>query len=151
VQPSRNQWWWREAHLKQALKGNRSLDHFFYWKLRGRKSPDATKWTPAQRRTIETALWLYELDARISRKYLFGKPVHALNAKQLASVIDFTPPTKVPAQAAKPDSRRRPFSWVWIEYFDKRNALKKTAKLTRAEMNGIIAAMKFCLEHFTHG
>ena len=147
VPPSRQHWWWREARLKRALKENPRLDQLFYWKLKGRKSPDGKKWTAEQRLSIETALWLYELDARISHKYLFGLPAHQLTARQLASVVSFAPFSPAQAAALKAGGPRRRFSWAWIEYFDKRGA-KKAPKLTRAELNGIIAAMKFCLEYF---
>jgi hypothetical protein len=150
VPPCREYWWWRENRLKGALNGNRQLDHFFYWKVKGRKSPDGTKWTSAQRRAIETAVWLYELDARISRKYLFGKPAHLLTPEHLTSAIAAAQPMHVSSQKVKTGQRRKPFAWAWIEYFDKRND-KKEPKLTRAELNGIIAAMKYCLEYFLHG
>jgi hypothetical protein len=146
VRPSRQHWWWRATSLKRALKENRRLDQLLYWKVKGRRSPEEKKWTAEERRSLETALWLYELDARISHKYLFGQPVHLLTARQLTSVISFAPLHAAPA--AK--SGRRPyFSWAWIEYFDKRGT-QKAPKLTRAELNGIIAAMKFCLECFVH-
>ena len=150
MQPSREHWWWRENRLKRALDGNRQLDHFFYWKVKGRKSPDGAKWTPAQRRGIETVLWLYELDARISHKYLFGKPAHLLAPEHLSSVVAFARPMHAFSPTLKADERRRPFAWAWIEYLDKRND-KKAPKLTRAEVNGIIAAMKYCLEYFLRG
>jgi hypothetical protein len=149
VPPSRDHWWWRENRLKRALNGNPSLDHFFYWKVKGRKSPQGKHWTPAQRRGIETALWLYELDARISRKYLFGQPAHLLPPKPLSAVVEIAGWTNEPSLALKTRQRRRPFAWAWIESLDKRNN-KKAPNLTRAELNGIIAAMKYCLEYFLH-
>ena len=147
IAPSREHWWWRENRLNRALNENPQLDHFFFWRMKGRKAPAGVKWTPAQRREIETALWLYELDARISRKYLLGKPAHLLGPAHLSSVIAVARPTSASAPMV---GRRRPFSWAWIEYLDKRND-KKAPKLTRAEMDGIIAAMKYCLEYFLHG
>jgi hypothetical protein len=149
VRPGGQHWWWRKNRLKRALKENRRLDQLFFWKVKGRKSPDGAKWTAEQRRSIETALWLYELDARISHKYLFGRPAHLLTARQLASVVSFASLDPAQAPALKPGGRRRKFAWAWIEYFDKRGD-QKAPKLTRAELNGIIAAMKFCLECFVH-
>lgn len=147
MRPSRQHWWWRENRLDRALNGNRQLDHFFYWKVRGRPSPLGTKWTPAQRREIETGLWLYEFDARISQKYLFGKPAHLLAPERLSSVVAFVHPMSASSPTSKTGDRRRPFSWAWIEYYDKRND-KKASTLTHAELNGIIAAMKYCLKYF---
>jgi hypothetical protein len=149
VPPGRDHWWWRESRLKRALKENRRLDQLLYWKVKGRKSPDGSKLTATQRRSIETALWLYELDARISHKYLFGQPAHLLSARQLSSVVSFAPLNPAQAPAPKKTGSRRRFSWAWIEHFDKRGD-KQAPKLTRAELNGIIAAMKFCLESFVH-
>lgn len=150
MKPSREQWWWRHANLKQALEANRAFDRFFHWKVAKRKNPDGVVLRPAQRRAAETALWLYELDARISQKYLFGKPAHRLNAKQLASVIEFALTTPEPDAAQKKTSTRPRPVWTWIEYFDRRNE-KKGVRLTRTQQDGIIAAMKFCFEHFTRG
>ena len=150
VQPGREHWWWRPSHLKRALNGNRQLDYFLHWKVKGRKNPEGKKWTPAQRQAIETALWVYELDARISHKFLFRKPAHLLAPDHLSSVVGIARTMSAPPPAPKAGRRRRPFAWTWIEYFDKRDE-KKSAKLTRAELNGIIAAMKYCLEYFIHG
>ena len=147
IPPSQARWWWREDRLKRALGENPHLDHFFYWKVKGRKCPAGTIWTPAQRRSIETGLWLYELDARISRKFLFGQPAHLLPAEHLNSVVEFVRPTSATAQPLPSAGKRRPFSWAWIEYLDKRNDRKA---LTRTELDGIIAAMKYCLEYFLH-
>ena len=147
VPPSRTHWWWRKTRLKRALKDNRQLDHFFYWKAKGRKSPDGKKWTPAQRRGIEIALWLYELDARISGKYLFGQPAYLLPPAQLSSVVSLGRSAGAPTPQLESGGVRRSFKWTWIEYFDKRNETK-ASKLTRAELNGIIAAMKYCLAYF---
>jgi hypothetical protein len=149
MRPCPEHWWWRKSRLKRALDANPALDHFLHWKLKGRRSPDGIRWPAAQRREIEVALWLYELDARISSKYLFKKPAHLLTARQLASVVTFALPTNEPAEAGKKKRARR-FEWAWVEYFDRRTA-KKSARLTRAQLNGIIAAMKFCLEHFSRG
>lgn len=148
--PSRDHWWWQKTRLKPALLENPELDHYFHWKVKGRKSPRGAKWTPAQRQAIETALWLYELDARISRKYLFGKPAHLLSPAHLSSVVAISRPMKLSSPAAKTDGSKGSFDWAWIEYFDKRND-KKAPKLTRDELNGIIAAMNYCLEYFLHG
>lgn len=148
MKPSREQWWWRPAALKRALKANPAFDRFFHWKVAGRKNPDGVALKPAQRRAAETALWLYELDARISRKYLFGKPAHRLKAKQLASVIEFALTAHEPDPAQKKSAKHRKPVWAWIEYFDVKNE-KKHVRLTRTQQDGIIAAMKFCLEHFT--
>lgn len=63
-------------------------------------------------------------------------------------MVSFAPSDSAHALAVKPATRRR-FAWAWIEHFDKRGE-KKAPKLTRAELNGIIAAMKFCLESFVH-
>ena len=147
MRPGREHWWWRENTLKRALNENRQLDHFFSWKAKGRSSPTGARWTPTQRREIETGLWLYELDARISRKYLFGRPAHLLAPERLSTVVAFAGPISGSAQTLKPSERRRPFSWAWIESYDKRNDTRGP-KLTRAELNGIIAAMKYCLAHF---
>ncbi len=147
MRPGREHWWWRENHLKHALKENPSLDQFFHWKVIGRASLNGAKWTHAQRRQIETGLWLYELDARISQKYLFEKPAHLLAPERLSSVVAFAGPISDVSPIAKPGGQRKPFSWAWIEACDKRNANKSTT-LTRAELNGIIAAMKYCLEYF---
>ena len=145
MRPSPEFWWWRKSRLKSTLNASPSLDHFFHWKVKGRRSPDGTKWTAARRREIELALWLYELDARVSHKYLFKKPAFLLTTKQLASVVTFALPPSEPAQTGK--KRPGKFEWAWLEYFDRRNA-KKSSRLTRAQLSGIIAAMKFCLEHF---
>jgi hypothetical protein len=150
VSPNREFWWWREDRLERALDENRQLDHFCYWKAKGRKSPDGKEWTLAQRLAIETAVWLYELDARITRKFLFGKPAHLLTPEQLSSVVAFARTMRVPSPIGKKLGKRRPFMWEWIEYFDKRND-KNASKLSSREVNGIIAAMKFCLEYFLHG
>ena len=150
VKPGRDHWWWRTNHLARALDKNRPLDHFFHWKVKGRKSPFGTKWTRAQQQEIETALWLYELDARISNKYLFGKPAHRLSRDELSSLVAIAPPSRAPSLAPKTGARRRPFAWVWIEYFDKRND-PRAPELTRAELNGIFAAMKHCMEYFLRG
>lgn len=147
LRPGRAHHWWRQASLVKALNRNAQLDHLLYWKVRGRKSPDGVVWSPQQRREIETGLWLYEFDARISRKYLFGKPAHLLPAERLASVVAFAEPVSGPAPVVPGDERSTSFSWRWIEAYDKRNA-KTSAKLTRAEEAGIISAMKFCLGHF---
>ena len=149
-QPGREHWWWRGNRLKRALNGNPQLDHFFYWKVKGRRSPDGTRWTPAQRRGIETVLWLYELDARVSHKYLLGNPAHLLAPEHLSSVVAFAQPMHAYSPKLKSGERHRPFAWVWIEYFDKRND-QKTPRLTRAELNGIIAGMKYCFEYFLRG
>lgn len=146
-QPGREHWWWQRSRLKGALNGNPQLDRLFYWKIKGRKSPDGTKWTTAQRRNIETALWLYELDARISRKYLFGKPAHLLSPGHLSSVVAFVRPANASSTTSGTRPRRSPFAWVWIEYLDKRNDAR-ASRLTRAEVAGVIAAMKYCLEYF---
>ena len=150
VQPGSDHWWWRPNRLRRALTENPRLDHFFYWKVKGRKSPDGTKWTPAQRRGIETVLWLYELEARISQKYLFGRPASLLAPEHVSSVVEFARPMNAAATAVNSDGKRRHFSWTWIEYFDQRNA-RRARKLKRAELNGIIAAMKFCMEYFLRG
>lgn len=147
LRPGRAQQWWRKENLAKALSGNPQLDRLFYWKVRGRKSPDGAVWTAQQRREIETGLWLYEFDARISQKYLFGRPAHLLPPERLSSVVAFAHPVSGAAAAYPADPRTQAFSWVWIEAYDKRSA-RKSAKLTRAEENGIIAAMKFCLGHF---
>lgn len=147
AQPGREHWWWRGSRLKDTLGGSPQLDRLFYWKIKGRKSPDGTKWTAAQRRNIEIALWLYELDARISRKYLFGDPAHLLSPEHLSSVVAFVRPTNASSPPLRTGKRRNPFAWVWIEYLDKRNAAK-ASRLTRTELAGIIAAMKYCLEYF---
>lgn len=147
LRPGRAQQWWRKENLAKALNGNPQLDRLFYWKVRGRKSPDGAIWTAQQRREIETGLWLYEFDARISQKYLFGKPAHLLPPERLSSVVAFAEPVSGAAVVYPADPRTQAFSWAWIEAYDKRSA-KKSAKLTRAEENGIIAAMKFCLGHF---
>ncbi len=149
VRPGRQHWWWRENRLKRVLQENRRLDHFFHWKVKGRKGPGGTKWTADQRRAIETALWLYELDARVSHKYLFRQPAHLLTARQLGSVISFAALSPAPTPAPKNAGKQRRFSWAWIEYFDQREETRNP-KLTRAELNGMIAAMKFCLESFVH-
>lgn len=150
VKPGRDHWWWRPAALRRALARNPRLDHFFYWKLKGRKGPHGEKWTREQRKLLETSLWLYELDARISRRYLFDQPVYLLPPKNLDSVVAFAAPTNAVRPPLGATKRHRPFAWQWIEFFDKRDE-KKTAKLTRAELNGIIAAMKYCVEYFLHG
>ena len=149
MRPGREHWWWRENTIKRALNGNRQLDHFFSWRIKGRSNPSGAKWTPAQRREIETGLWLYELDARISQKYLFGRPAHLLAPERLSSVVAFANPISRSAQALKTGEKRRTFSWAWIESYDKRND-PRGPTLTRAELNGIIAAMKYCLAHFLH-
>ncbi len=147
MQPCRASQWWQKARLVPALNASPQLDHLFYWKVRGRKSPDGAIWSPQQRREIETGLWLYEFDARISQRYLFGKPAHLLPPERLSSVVAFAEPVGGLAPAFPGDERSPSFAWGWIEAYDKRNE-KKSAKLTRAEENGIIAAMKFCLDHF---
>ena len=147
LRPGRAHWWWRKDALAKALNGNPQLDHLFYWKVRGRKSPDGVRWPPQQRREIETGLWLYEFDARISQKYLFGKPAHLLPAERLSAVVAFAEPVSGSTPAIHGDERSTSFSWTWIEAYDKKTD-KKAAKFTRAEENGIIAAMKFCLGHF---
>lgn len=149
VRPGREHWWWRENRLPPALDANPELDHFFHWKVKGRKSPRGAVWTSVQRRTIETALWLYELDARVSHRFLFGKPVHLLAPEQLASVIGFAWPMHAPTPKPKSGPRSKDFAWAWIEYFDQRDE-PNAPKLTRAELNGIIAAMKYCLGYFLH-
>jgi hypothetical protein len=151
LQPSREHWWWRDRRLKLALDGNRKLDHFFHWKVKGRPGPEGKKWTPVQRQAIETALWLYELDARISHKYLLAKPAHLLGPDQLASVIALTHPTTAPARTSPTGGRRRSFEWSWIEYFDKHGEKGKVRKLRPAELDRMIAAMKFCMEYFLRG
>jgi hypothetical protein len=150
VKPGREHWWWQKSRLKRALKENRHLDHFFYWRVKGRKSPFGTKWTRAQRQAIETALWLYELDARISGKYLFGQPAYRLERDELFSVVTITHPSKAPSHSPKAGAPRRSFAWEWIEYFDKRDD-KRAPKLTRSELNGMFAAMKHCMDYFLHG
>ena len=150
VKPGRDHWWWRASRLPRALNENPQLDHFVHWKIKGRKGPHGEKWTREQRRSIETSLWLYELDARVSRRYLFGKPAYLLSQKNLIALIAFTDPENPSGPTAAARQRRRSFAWEWIEFFDKRDG-KKTAKLTRAELNGIIAAMKYCVEYFLHG
>lgn len=102
-----------------------------------------------QRLSIETSLWLYELDARISHRYLFGRPAYLLSPANIDAVVAFARPTSLSPSTAAVPKRRRPISWEWIEFFDKRDE-KKSRKLTRAELNGIIAAMKYCVEYFLH-
>lgn len=150
AKPGRDHWWWRPSRLKRALEGNPQLDYYFHWKLKGRKSPRGVKWTRDQRLSIEISLWLYELDARISHRYLFRQPAYRLSAKNLDSVVDFANPAHAPLPTSAAERRRRAFSWAWIEFFDRRDE-KKAKKLTRAELNGIIAAMKYCVEFFLHG
>ena len=145
--PGRDHWWWRPRRLQRALEGNSELDRFFHWKVPGRKSPDGRKWTREQRRSIETSLWLYELDARISRRYLFGKPAYLLSPENTAAVVAFADSGNSSWPMFATGKRRRSFAWEWIEFFDKRDE-RKVAKLTRAELNGIIAAMKYCVEYF---
>jgi hypothetical protein len=150
LQPSREHWWWRDRRLTQALDDNGKLAHFFYWKEKGRPSPDGKKWTPVQRRGIETALWLYEFDARISHKYLLAKPAHLLGSEQLSSLIALTYPMEAQERTSQTGARRRPFEWSWIEYFDMRSE-RKARRLRPAELDGMIAAMKFCMEYFLRG
>jgi len=150
IKPGRDHWWWRPGPLRRALAANPRLNHFFYWKVKGRKRPGGPKWTREQRRSIETSLWLYELDARISHKYLFKKPAHLLSPKNINSVVDFANPAHASRSLGTVPKRRRAFAWEWIEYFDRRDE-KNARKLTRAELNGIIAAMKYCVEFFLHG
>ena len=151
LRPSREHWWWRDRRLKPALAGNRKLDYFFHWKIKGRPSPDGRKWTPAQRQAVETALWLYELDVRISHKYLLAKPAHLLGPQQLVSVIALTQPTTVPARTSRTGRRRRSFEWSRIEYFDRHRDGGKDRKLRPAELERMIAAMKFCMGYFLSG
>ena len=150
LKPGRDHWWWRPSHLKRALAENPKLDHFFYWKVKGRKSPSGARWTRAQRLSIETSVWLYELDARVSGRYLFGKPAYLLSPANTVAVVAFAAPENPSWPTVAAEQRRRAFAWEWIEFFDKR-ADKKSRKLTRAELNGIIAAMKYCVEYFLHG
>ncbi len=150
IKPSREQWWWRTSHLKRALEASPTLDHFFYWKVKGRKSPDGATWTREQRLAIETSLWLYELDARISHRYFFGKPAHLLSPEDTGSIVAFARPVSAPLPTLAHARRRRSFAWEWIEFFDKRDD-KHAPELTRAELDAIIAAMKYCVEYFLHG
>jgi hypothetical protein len=147
AKPGRDHWWWRARRLQRALQENPRLDHFFSWKVKGRRSPSGPRWSPAQRLAIETSLWLYELDARISRRYLFGQPAHLLPPAKLDAVVAFASEAAAVRPATQPGRRRRTFRWEWIECFDRRDA-KQAGKLTPAERNGIIAAMKYCVEYF---
>jgi len=93
-----------------------------------RPSCGSTSWMPASRTNTCSGIPPSARARALVVRVAFAQPMHAYSPK------------------LKSGERHRPFAWVWIEYFDKRND-QKTPRLTRAELNGIIAGMKYCFEY----